>query len=137
MSILEMAENSPLIEADLNDRFALSRLELELSLEVGENDVPTESKAIEDFVRGAVEKTGDDLLFFLPTAEDGDPSAVIRLKEGEEMRLVSVMRFDDGFVVIDEDEIAENTVQFARTMIDVLERLGSDEKVVAPLAECH
>ena len=125
-----------------NDGIALPRLEFEMALEIV---VPNEENW-KTIVRDAAEAAGGDLLFILPYAENpngedgGLPAgtappdhAMVRLVEGRESRLYLVRAGEAGFYMVEEDAIEAGLVRFARASIDVLERLGADKRIVAPL----
>ena len=126
----------------VNDAFVLPRLEFEMALEI---TAPDEENWT-GIVRDAAEATGGDLLFVLPWVEDsqtgdnGAPAnaaliehAMVRLVEAGESRLLLVRAGETGFHMVEEDAIEASLARFARASIDVLERLGSDKRVVAPL----
>lgn len=119
--------------------FVLPRLEFEMALEVAGPD--DENWAA--IVRDAAESAGGDLLFILPcakdpTTEDGSAPvapvdhAMVRLVEKGKSRLLLVRAGAAGFHLVEEDTIDAGLVRFARASIDVLERLGSDKRIVAP-----
>ncbi len=125
-----------------NDGFALPRLEFEMALEIV---VPNEENWTA-IVRDAAEAAGGDLLFVLPYAEaaniedGGSPAdatpiehAMVRLVEDRKSRLFLVRVGEAGFHMVEEHAIEAGLVRFARASIDVLERLGSDKRIVAPL----
>jgi hypothetical protein len=125
----------------------LPRMEFEMALEIAGPD----EKNWTAIVRDAAEGAGGDLLFVLPyadppgaeaaNAEDGGSSgdaspvehAMVRLLEDGESRLLLVRAGAAGFHLVEEDAIDAGLVRFARASIDVLERLGSDNRIVAPL----
>ena len=125
-----------------NNGVALPRLEFEMALEiVGPNE-----ESWTAIIRDAAEAAGGDLLFVLPYAETpcakdgGSPAdanpiehAMVRLVEDGESRLLLVRAGAAGFHLVEEDAIEGGLVRFARASIDVLQRLGSDKRVVAPL----
>ena len=120
-----------------NNGVVLPRLEFEMALEL----VGPDEKDWTAIVRDAAETAGGDLLFVLPYAEnDGasadatpDEHAMVRLVEDGESRLLLVRIDTAGFHLFEEAAIDAGLVRFARASIDVLERLGSDNRVVAPL----
>ncbi len=115
----------------------LPRMEFEMALEIAGPD----EKNWTAIVRDAAEGAGGDLLFVLPHGEDGGSSgdaspvehAMVRLLEDGESRLLLVRAGAAGFHLVEEDAIDAGLVRFARASIDVLERLGSDNRIVAPL----
>ncbi len=112
-------------------------------------------------VRDAAEAAGGDLLFVLPYAEsrdakDGDTPvgatpdnattdngapkscapqscAMVRLLEDGESHLLLVRISTSGFHLVEETTIEPGLARFARASIEVLEQLGSDKRIVAPL----
>ena len=125
-----------------NNGVVLPRMEFEMALEI----VRPNEENWTGVVRDAAEIAGGDLLFVLPYAEatdgkNGDSSAdtnpvehaMVRLVEDGESRLLLVRAGAAGFHLVEEDAIEGGLVRFARASIDVLERLGSDKRVVAPL----
>ncbi len=126
-----------------DDDLALPRLEFEMALEI----VGSEDENWTAAVREAAEAAGGDLLFVLPCATDiqaadgGLPAgaspvenAMVRLVEDGESRLLLVRSGAAGLHLVEEDAIDAELIRFARASIDVLERLGADKRVVAPLA---
>ena len=125
------------------DGFVLPRLEFEMALEI---TVPSEENWTA-IVRDAAEAAGGDLLFVLPYAEEAPNAedegssvdatpvehAMVRLVEDGESRLLLVRAGAAGFHLVGEDAIEAGLARFARASIDVLQRLGSDTRVVAPL----
>ena len=122
--------------------FALPRLEFEMALEI----VAPNEENWTAVVRDAAEAAGGDLLFVLPyaeatDAEDGGSSAdatpidhaMVRLVEDRESRLLLVRAGEAGFHMVEENAIEAGLVRFARASIDVLERLGSDKRIITPL----
>ena len=136
------AVSADVSKAANNNGVALPRLEFEMALEiVGPNE-----KNWREIVRDAAEAAGGDLLFVLPYAEtpntddegssvDASPieHAMIRLVEDGKSRLLLVRAGAAGFHLVEEDAIEGGLARFARASIDVLQRLGSDKRVVAPL----
>ncbi len=135
-----------------NDAFLLPRLEFEMALEVagtgdkgwGDKNWGDERWGDErwtEIVRDAAEAVGGDLLFVLPYAEDsGSPAnsapinhAMVRLVEDGKSRLLLVRAGAAGFHLVEEDAIDAGLVRFAYASIEVLERLGADKRIVAPL----
>ena len=125
-----------------NNGVVLPRMEFEMALEFG----GPHQENWTGIVRDAAEVAGGDLLFVLPYAEapcakDSGSSpdvtridhAMVRLVEDGENRLILVRAGAAGFHLVEEDAIDSGLVRFARASIDVLERLGSDNRVVAPL----
>jgi hypothetical protein len=123
-----------------NNGVILPRMEFEMALEIAGPD----DKTWTGIVRDAAETAGGDLLFVLPYAENpdaedgGSPAdpvehAMVRLVEDGTSRLLLVRAGAAGFHLVEEDAIDAGLVRFARASIDVLERLGSDNRVVAPL----
>ena len=123
-----------------NNGVVLPRMELEMALEIARPGEKNWTK----IVRDAAETAGGDLLFVLPYAETpdtkdgGSPTnpvehAMVRLVEDGESRLLLVHAGAAGLHLVEEDAIEAGLVRFARASIDVLERLGSDKRVVAPL----
>ncbi len=72
-------------------------------------------------------------MIFLPSPADAIDHAMVRLVEDRESRLFLVRAGEAGFHMVEEDAIEAGLVRFARASIDVLERLGSDKRIVAPL----
>ena len=58
---------------------------------------------------------------------------MVRLVENGNSRLLLVRAGAAGFHLVEEDAIDAGLVRFAHASIDVLERLGSDKRVIAPL----
>lgn len=125
-----------------SDGFVLPRLEFEMALEIGG---PNEQDWT-GIVRDAAEAAGGDLLFVLPYGQvrhakgsarsaDAGPveHAMVRLIEDGESRLLLVRAGAAGFHLVEEEAIEPGLVRFARASIDVLERLGADNRVVVPL----
>ena len=125
-----------------NHGFDLPRLEFEMALEMAGPNGENWTAIVGD----AAEAAGGDLLFVLPYAEaahagDGNSSAegtptdhaMVRLVENGESRLLLVRAGAAGFHLVEEEAIEDGLVRFARASIDVLERLGADKRVVAPL----
>ncbi len=125
-----------------NNGVILPRMEFEMALEI----VAPDEKNWTAVVRDAAESAGGDLLFVLPHAEtangedggskaEADPTdhAMVRLVEDGESRLLLVRAGAAGFHLVEEEAIEPGLVRFARASIDVLERLSSDNRVVAPL----
>ena len=131
----------------VDDGFVLPRLEFEMALEVAAPDKDNWTA----IVRDAAEAAGGDLLFVLPYAEEpntegsktedsgssANPTpidhAMVRLVEKGKSRLILVRAGAAGFHLVEEDTIEAGLVRFARASIDVLQRLGSDKRIVAPL----
>ncbi|MYZ47907.1 hypothetical protein [Propylenella binzhouense] len=109
----------------------MATLELEMALEIAD----TEGRAWTEAVRYAAEAAGGELVFVLPDpAEDGSDRsecAIVRLREDDETKLVSIRETDDGFEFRDEAAIDPSLRDFARSSIEVLERLRSDLDFVA------
>ncbi len=124
------------------DAFVLPRLEFEMALEVaGPGDGSWGDGNWTGIVRDAAEAAGGDLLFVLPyTADSGSSAeatpidhAMVRLVEDGKSRLLLVRAGAVGFHLLEEDAIDAGLARFARASIDVLERLGADKRIVAPL----
>ena len=118
------------------------RMEFEMALEIAAPDDKTWKAAVRD----AAEAAGGDMLFVLPHAaganeDSGEASgeanrvdhAMIRLVEDGKNNLLLVRAGAAGFHLVEEDAIEAGLVRFARASIDVLERLSSDNRIVAPL----
>lgn len=122
-------------EIDGGDRdggAGMSRLEFELALGMAEAG----DGKLADAVRDAARAVGGDLILVLPAPRpDGSlaEQAVVRLPEEEGPRLIAVTAADDGFALSEEGEIAPPLADLARASIAVLERIGADARVVAPL----
>ncbi|HSG94947.1 MAG TPA: hypothetical protein VLA28_05470 [Afifellaceae bacterium] len=125
-----------------NNGVVLPRMEFEMALELG----GPHDKDWTAIVRDAAEAAGGDLLFVLPHSEAADAKdedtpadvspvehAMVRLVEDGTSRLLLVRAGAAGFHLVEEDAIEAGLVRFARASIDVLERLGADNRVVAPL----
>ena len=110
----------------------MPRLEFAMALEV----VTPNKSNWQAVVRDAAEAAGGDLLFVLPGARDATDGehAMVRLLEGGRNQLLLVRAGETGFQMVEEDAIEAGLARFARASIDVLERIGSDSRVVEPLA---
>ena len=110
----------------------LARLEFEMALEIGE----VGDRSWTEIVRQAAQVAGGDLLFVLPTIDsDGGTAenAMVRLVEANGDRFLQVRPAESGFKLREEAEIDPDLLGFARTSIDVLERLKADQRVLEPL----
>ena len=114
------------------------RMEFEMALEIAGPDQKTWTANVRD----AAEAAGGDLLFVLPHGKAGDGEgggaaardhAMVRLVEDGESSLLLVRAGAAGFHLVEEDAIEDELVRFAHASIDVLERLGADTRIVAPL----
>ena len=115
------------------EKQTLARLEFEMALEMSEAG----DRSWTDLVRQAAQATGGDLLFVLPAADEAGgtaEAAMVRLVEENGDRFLQVRPADTGFKFRDEAEIDPDLLGFARTSIDVLERLRADQRVLEPLS---
>jgi len=111
----------------------LSRLEFEMALGIA--DIGTESLA--EIVRRAAQSVGGNLLFTLPLPVANGPAAeqaLVRLKDGDENRIVRVCETDGLLTITDQGDIDTGLLGFARASIEVLERLRADARIVAAAA---
>lgn len=110
----------------------MSRLEFELALGMAEAG----DGSLADTVRDAARAVGGDLILVLPAPRpDGSlaEQAVVRLPDEGGEQLIAVSEAEDGFALCREDEIAPPLAGLARASIAVLEQIGADARVVAPL----
>jgi hypothetical protein len=120
-----------------NNGVVLPRMEFEMALEIAGPDEKNWTAIVLD----AAETAGGDLLFVLPYVENNGASAdaapvdhaMVRLVEDGKSCLLLVRAGAAGFHLVEEDAIEDELVRFAHASIDVLERLGADNRVVAPL----
>jgi deferrochelatase/peroxidase EfeB len=109
---------------------SLARLEFEMALELGDgNSLPSV-----EAVREAAQAAGGDVVLSLPTPDGQGVSAVVRLVENGHNQFVQVRSAETGFAVLSEGQIDTDLLGFARTSVEVLERLKADSSVLAPLA---
>ena len=90
--------------------------------------------AIAETVRQAAAAVGADLLFVLPVLPGDGLTAVVRMAEGDQSRILQVRMAEGAPAVTEEPEIDADLLGFARATIDVLERLRDDRRVLEPLA---
>jgi hypothetical protein len=110
---------------------SLKRLEFEMALEIGDHIDRPPAEAI----HLAAQAAGWELVIVLPTPEGHGTSAIVRLAEGNRNRFLQVEADDEGYAFFEESEIDPELLGFARSSIDVLERLRADRAVRAPSTE--
>lgn len=113
-----------------SDSRRLGRLQFELQLELSDTD----KRSVEERLRWAADKAESDLLFVLPAPDGTGTTAVIRFKGEGEDRLLQIRATDAGFDFTEEADIDPVIRGFARSSIDVLERLKADKKIPEPAA---
>lgn len=112
------------------DSTDLPRLELERALKRADAG----DRSLADKIGEAARAAGADVLLMLP-APAGGMSAVVRLADRKADRFLEIRASDAGLSVLEGKEIDPRLLALARASVDVLQRIGADEKLRAPLSE--
>lgn len=128
------SKSAPRTEAPASSGRTLARLEFEMALDLV-GDVRNRQWA--DVVRQAANAAGGDLALVLPFLDqDGKVAeqAVVRLVEDGQPRFFQVQAAAAGHAIVEENQMDAALLGFARSSVELMERLKADERVIAPTA---
>ena len=114
-------------KADATD---LPRMQLKLALELAD---PGEC-SLADKIAQAAEAAGADLLFVLPAPDGMGMSALVRLADEGADRFLQIRSAGTGLAIAEGEEIDPHLLSLARTSVEVLQRIGADPVIRAPLS---
>jgi hypothetical protein len=131
MPIMTQAATKPALpslpRADGTD---LPRMQLELALELADAG----ECSLAEKVAQAANAAGADLLFTLPAPNGMGMSALLRLNDDGDNRFLEIRTAETGLSISEGEEIDGNLLSLARASVEVLQRIGADPMIRAPLA---
>ncbi len=106
----------------------LVHLHFELALELGF----ASRRPLHETLWNALNTAGCDVILQLPTPDAEGVNTVVRLRENGQEGFLLVRMEECGFDIADESDIDPDLLSFARSSIDVLDRVRADGAILEP-----